>query len=219
MQAIGQHCPGVHLTLAEGLSPNLTERVFSGALDFAVVFNPPNDARLNQNPLLEEELFLIGRSDVIGKTSAPVAFADIPQGAVLGLRPVEASRAIIQAQILRNQITPSPRLEIDSLNAMRKALEAGLGCAILARSTVGAELSVGRVHARRIVDPTLTRTLTLITLADHPRTRAFVEVRDVLNHVFDDEIRSGRWPAEAIGRGGRTGRAGHRRPKSRSQVG
>jgi NAD(P)-dependent dehydrogenase (short-subunit alcohol dehydrogenase family) len=50
VQAIGQYCPGVRLTVVEGLSPNLTERLFSGGLDFAVVFNPPDDACLSQDP-------------------------------------------------------------------------------------------------------------------------------------------------------------------------
>ena len=47
-----------------------------------------------------------------------------------------ASRAIIQTQVLRNQITPSETLEVDLLSALRMAIEAGLGCAILSRATV-----------------------------------------------------------------------------------
>jgi LysR family nitrogen assimilation transcriptional regulator len=197
MRAIGTTCPNVHLTISEGLSPFLTEQVLSGGLDFALVFNPSNDARLERDPLLKEELFLIGRPDIIGKSNTPVAFADIPQGTVLGLTP-PTSRAIIQTQILRNQITPSPKLEIDSLNVMRTALGAGLGCAILARSTVGNELLENGIHARRIVDPTIMRDLSLITLAEHPQTRAFLEVRLLVKKVILEEVASGRWPAEVL---------------------
>jgi LysR family nitrogen assimilation transcriptional regulator len=200
MTEIGRCCPDVQLTISEGLSPSLTERVLSGALDFAVVFNPHSDARLVREPLLEEGIFLVGRQQVIGKSSGPIAFADIPQSSVLGLNPVPASRAIIQAQILRNQITPNPRLEIDSLYAMRKALAAGLGCALLARSTVGEELATGRVHARRIIEPTLTRVLFLIALADRPQTRAFIEVKDILVRVISAEVETGRWPAVGVSR-------------------
>jgi LysR family nitrogen assimilation transcriptional regulator len=197
MRSIGEACPKVHLTVSEGLSPNLTDQVLSGALDFALVFNPSNDARLERDPLLKEELFLVGRTEIIGKSTAPVAFADIPQGAVLGLTP-PTSRAIIQPQILRSQITPSAKLEIDSLNVMRIALEAGLGCAILARSTLGMDLFEHRVHARRIVAPTLTRDLHLIMLAEHPQTRAFMEVRQLVKQALADEVKSGRWPAESL---------------------
>ena len=197
MKAVGEACPKVHLTITEGLSPTLTEHVLSGSLDFALVFNPSNDARLERDPLLREELYLIGQTEIIGKSSSPIAFADIPQAAVLGLTP-PTSRAIIQAQILRNQIKPSSTLEIDSLNVMRTALEAGLGCAILARSTVWMDLLEKRVHARPIIDPTLTRDLHLIMLAEHPQTRAFAEVREVLKGVFVEEVNSGRWPAELL---------------------
>ena len=79
------------------------------------------DSKLIREPLLREELFLVGRADVIGPSDTPIAFAKIPQGAVLGLSP-PSSRAIIQAQILRNKITRSPKLEIDSLGLMRRAL-------------------------------------------------------------------------------------------------
>lgn len=195
MQAVGSATPAVHLTLAEGLSPGLTDRLIAGELDFALVFNPPVDARLIREPLLREELFLVGRADVIGSADTPIAFAEIPQGAVLGLIP---SRAIIQAQILRNKVTRSPKLEIDSLSLMRRALEAGLGCAILARSTVAADLSDKRIRARQIVKPTITRDLNLIMRSDHPQTRAFTEVRRVLNEVFFQEVVSGRWPAESL---------------------
>ena len=41
----------------------------------------------------------------------------------------------VKLMILRNQIAPSPTLEVDSLIALRQALGEGLGCAIIARST------------------------------------------------------------------------------------
>lgn len=197
MQAVGASCPNVHLTISEGLSPHLTERVLTGVVDLALAFNPSNDARLEREPILREELFLVGRPEVIGKSNSPVRFADIPQGAVLGLTP-PTSRAILQTQFLRGQIKPSPTLEIDSLNIMRTALDAGLGCGILARSTVGADLLRGDVHARRIIEPTLMRDLSLIWLAEHPHTRAFAEVRQILKEVVLEDVRRGRWPAEVL---------------------
>jgi LysR family nitrogen assimilation transcriptional regulator len=195
MREIRASCPEVHLTIVEGLSPNLLDGVFSGAIDLAAVYNPPRDARLASQGMLEEDLYLVGRTDIIGKSSGPVAFADIPQRSVLGLTPVPASRAIIEAQILRDQIVPSPTLEIGSLSALRKALQGGLGCSILARATVATDLAEGRYHARRIVRPTLTRSLHLVALADRPQTRAFTEVRALLSHVILGAVASGEWQA------------------------
>ncbi len=203
MQAVRKHCPGVHLTLSEGLSPTLIGHVLSGAIDLALAYNPPRDTRLVAQTLLDEDLYLVGHPGLIGKSSGPVPFSKIPQGSVLGLNPLPASRAIIQAQILRNQIAPSPTLEVGSLIALRQALEDGLGCAILARSTVLAELEQQRFHARRIVQPTIVRTLAVISLADRPQTRAFVEVRNNVIEVVRAAAGSGRWPTIQKGRRGR----------------
>jgi hypothetical protein len=60
------------------------------------------------------------------------------------------------------------------------------------------ELSEGKVHARGIVKPPLTRTLNLIGLIDHPQTRAFVEVSQILRRVIIDEVIEGPWPAKLI---------------------
>ncbi len=186
------------MTLSDGLSPTMVAHVLSGSIDLALAYNPPKDSRLVSEALLDEDLYLVGHPDLIGKSSSPVAFSDIPQGSVLGLNPVPASRAIIQAHILRNQIEPSPTLEIGSLIALRQALEKGLGCAILARSTVLAELEQKRFHARRIVQPALTRTLAIVSLADRPQTRAFVEVRNTVIDVVRTATKSGRWPTIQI---------------------
>jgi LysR family nitrogen assimilation transcriptional regulator len=195
MQAVQTRCPAVHLTLSEGLSPTLIRLVSSGSLDMALAYNPPKDSRLATEALLAEDMYLVGRPELIGKSSSPIAFSSIPQGKVLGLNPVPASRAIIQTQILRNQIASSPTLEIDSLIALRQALENGLGCAVLARATVREELEQKRLHARRIVRPSVTRTLAVVYLADRPQTRAFLEVRNAIVDVVRAATTSGLWPS------------------------
>ena len=198
MQLVRKNSPGVHLTIVEALSLTLTERVLSGTVDLALGFNPQRDSRLAVEPLLDEDLYLVGQSSLIGRSSGPIAFSAIPQGSVLGLNPLPASRAIIQAHILRNQIVPSATLEIDSLSALRMALEAGLGCAILSRASVLADLAAERYHARRIVDPPMTRSLGLISLAERPQTKAFVEVRKTVVEVVRAAVNEKRWPAKGL---------------------
>jgi LysR family nitrogen assimilation transcriptional regulator len=114
--------------------------------------------------------------------------------------PMPASRAIIQTQVLRNQITPSDTLEVDSLSALRMVLEAGLGCAILSRATVLADLTAEKYHARRIIDPPLTRSCALVSLADRPQTKAFLEVRSTVIEIVRAAVDEGRWPAKGNGR-------------------
>lgn len=200
MKAVRTNAPGVYLTIVEALSPALTERVLSGTLDLALAYNPPRDARLDVELLLEEDLYLVGHPGLIGRSTGPIAFSAIPQRSVLGLTPMPASRAIIQTQVLRNQVIPSETLEVDSLPALRMALEAGLGCAILSRATVLSDLAAEKYYARRIIDPPLTRSLGLIALADRPQTKAFLEVRKTAIEVVRAAVSDKRWPATDHGR-------------------
>jgi LysR family nitrogen assimilation transcriptional regulator len=202
MNAVRKNAPGVHLTVVEALSPALTDRIFSGTVDLALAYNPPKDARLDVEPLHDEELYLVGHPRLVGRASGPIAFSAIPQRSVIGLTPMPASRAIIQTQVLRNQIIPSETLEVDSLLSLRMALEAGLGCAILARATVLSDLTAKKYHARRIIDPPMSRSLALISMADRPQTKAFLEVRMIVSDVVRKAVSERRWPAgKATGKG------------------
>ena len=200
MKTVRKNHPGVHLMIIEALSPALIDRVFSGTVDLALAYNPPRDSRLNTELLHDEDLYLVGHPDLIGRSSSPISFAAIPQRSVLGLTPMPASRAIIQTQVLRNQVIPSETLEVDSLSALRMAIEAGLGCAILSRATVLPDLAAEKYHARRIVDPPLTRSLALVALADRPQTKAFIEVRKTVVEVVRAAVDDRSWPIKGSGR-------------------
>jgi LysR family nitrogen assimilation transcriptional regulator len=198
MSETRRDCPNVRLTVIEGLSPMLFEFLAAGQLDFAVVYNPPSDARFRAVPVLEEELFLVGRPDVIGSGTTPVPLAEIPHGQIIGLSPIKETSAILQSPHLRAMIAPHAFLELGSLNALVKALAAGLGCAILARATVSPQLESGLVHARRIIDPVITRKLWILSLIDRPDTRAVREIGIILHKVLAQAVAAGQWPANMV---------------------
>lgn len=195
MQAVRHNWPRITLSLSEGLSVNLAARVLSGEMDLALVFNPTDDSRFARRPLLVEDMYLIGRPDLIGASAKPIEFAKMPKRPILAPFPSGSLRSLVNDHLLRNQIGAGDTLEIDSLVAMRQALEHGLGCSILSRATVLSSLKEGRLHARRIVEPELSRSLEQISLRDRPRTSAFVEIERVLTETVLAEVGSKRWPA------------------------
>jgi LysR family nitrogen assimilation transcriptional regulator len=195
MQAVRHNWPRITLSLSEGLSVNLAARVLSGEMDLALAFNPTDDSRFARRPLLVEDMYLIGRPDLIGASPKPIAFANLPKRPILAPFPSGSLRSLVNDHLLRNQIGAGDTLEIDSLVAMRQALEHGLGCGILSRATVLSSLKEGRLHSRRIVEPELSRSLEQISLRDRPRTSAFVEIERVLTETVLAEVESKRWPA------------------------
>jgi LysR family transcriptional regulator, nitrogen assimilation regulatory protein len=198
MQETRRRWPDIRLTLVEGLSGGLIERVLSGELDFAVAYNPPPDRRLRSLVVLEEQLYLVGVPSIIGADSGPIPFSAIPAGQILGMNRFQTSRSILASQPLRDIVNPNIFLELDSLNAMRKALAAGLGCSILARATLGDLIASGAIHARRIVEPEITRQLAIISLADRPETRAGQEMAVILQAAIVVAASRSEWPAKLI---------------------
>lgn len=198
MQETRRLWPDIQLTVVEGLSGALIDRVIAGELDFAVAYNPPPDRRLNAVPVLEEHLYLVGLPSIIGAEPGPVPFMKMPSGQILGMNRFHSSRSILDSQPLRDVVSPSIFLELDSLNAMRKALVAGLGCTILAKATVGDLVADGIIHARLIVEPEITRQLTIVSLADRPETRASVEIAAILKSTLTRAVAEGSWPARLV---------------------
>jgi LysR family transcriptional regulator, nitrogen assimilation regulatory protein len=198
MRETRRQWPDIRLTLVEGLSGGLIERVLSGELDFAVAYNPPPDRRLRSVVVLEEQLYLVGVPAIIGAEADPIPFGAIPAGQILGMNRFQTSRSILASQPLRDIVNPNIFLELDSLNAMRKALAAGLGCSILARATVGDLIASGAIHARRIVEPDITRELAIVSLADRPETRASQEMSSILHAMIAAAIAANDWPAKPI---------------------
>ncbi|KGJ08606.1 LysR family transcriptional regulator [Paracoccus versutus] len=198
MQKAAERLPGMHLTIVESVSGNLLAMLLRGEIDLAVAYHPPDDSRFDATPVLNEHLYLIGLPQMIGRQDTPISFEEIPRGKVLALNLVRSSRSIVHSQFLRRQITPHPRLEIESLSALIQAMRASLGCAILARATVAGELVQGHLHARRIKDPELTRTLYLVVRANQPRRRVDDEMRKLISTILADTVAEGRWPGEHL---------------------
>ncbi|MFC3167746.1 LysR family transcriptional regulator [Paracoccus fontiphilus] len=198
MQRAARQLPGMHLSIVESVSGNLLAMMLRGEIDLAVAYQPPDDSRFNARPILNEHLYLVGLPQMIGPENTPIPFDDLPQGKVLALNLVRSSRSIVHSQFLRRQITPHPQLEIESLSALIQAMRAGLGCSILARATVAADLARGSLHARKIIQPELNRSLYLVTPANQPRRRVDDEMAGLVLAVLAEAVAEGRWPGESL---------------------
>ncbi|WP_176244939.1 LysR family transcriptional regulator [Oceanibacterium hippocampi] len=198
MRAMIAEYPKVRLSLFESLSMTAFENLLGGAVDLALAYNPPVDQRVTALPLLEEELFCIGHADLIGDSGAPISFEDfaaLPQILLhLGL----AARAQIDRPALLQQLRGSAIMELNSVNALRKALVEGIGCVIAPRITVRDLLRTGVLQERPIGGPTLTRRLMLLRLAGRPPTILIEATQALLRRLIRAEVESGAWHARLI---------------------
>lgn len=187
--------PDLQLWIAESLSSQALNSLLRGAVDLALLYNPPPSSGIGTTELLTEEMLCIGRPEIIGTTGDPIDFDEVAKLPQLLLRHGDAARAIIEDPALLKRIVRQSRIELISTNMLKQALVEGFGCAIGPRATLETFLRDPALHARRIARPVIRRRLCLAWLTERPLGRAETAVADLVIELVADAIASGRWDA------------------------
>ena len=82
-----------------------------------------------------------------------------------------AIRNLVEAECSRRGVTLDIALEVDAISSLLDLVERGLGHAILSLTAVLGWAKLGRVQARKIVDPTIVSDLVIATSTQRPLTR------------------------------------------------
>ncbi len=199
-QVVRDH-PAVQLALTESLSGTALPHLLASDVDMALIYNPPSDASLRTEPVLEEKMVCVGRPEIIGKTEAPITFAELLELPIILLRQGVSARAIMDDVSLLRKIEARAILHMNSVQAIAGSIEAGLGCVIGTRLFMQDQLQRGTVRARPIIDPELSRTLYLCHLASRPPTFASEAIRRLLLRHVRDAVSRGHWEAQLVAGG------------------
>ncbi|WP_239059805.1 LysR family transcriptional regulator [Ruegeria sp. PrR005] len=190
--------PAVQLALTESLSGAALSHLLAADIDTALVYNPPSDPMIRAEPVLEEKMVCIGRPEIIGDTDSPITYAELLELPIILLRQGVSARAIMDDVTLLKKIETRAVLQMNSVQAIAGAIEAGLGCVIGTSLFMRDQLQRGTVRARSIASPELSRTLYLCHLSSRPHTYASEEMRALLLAHVREAVRSGIWEAQLV---------------------
>lgn len=188
VQKIKSEFPNIALRVIEGFSGHVLEWLISGRIDVAVLYNPPKHPSLLTEPLLEDELFLLGPAwnpDNLEDGPVPIKlFQELPM--ILPSRP-HGLRTLLDAVLANHGVTPKIEMELEAMPSTLLLVEEGAGYTVLPYASVHQ-----LVQKRRIccwpLDPRITRTLLLATSNQRPMTASTrmlirivrTEVRDLI---------------------------------------
>lgn len=198
MQRVISDYPKIGLSLSESLSGSTLMHLMTAEVELALVYNPPSEPRLQTQPVLEERMVCVGRPEIIGDTEAPIRFEELLDKPLILLRQGISARALLDNATLLKKLEGRARFQMNSVNAISGALNAGLGCAIGTRLFMQEALESGRLLARPVVEPELSRTLYLCERTDDPPTFARERIKALLLELVDEAVVSGRWDATSI---------------------
>lgn len=191
-----QH-PGLRLGLIEDLSGTLIEHLIDRDIDLAVVFNAPDDPRIQSTRLFRESICCIGVPELLECVSEPIEFSRVEALPLLLAGQGSNLRGIVQNESLARRLKDSCVAEITSLTAMVKALQAGVGCTLLAASTVQDYLDSGELLARRIISPEISHELHISYLSNADNPGVLDTVVKVIQQQIDLIMQSGRYDLQA----------------------
>ncbi len=213
--ALVQKCraelPNVSLSIVEGMSENLMEWVENDRLDMAFSYNPAAVRGLVCEPMLTEDLCLVGPAGAAlpaaktpvkrGKNSANVdsiAFSDIAELPMILPSPPHGLRSIVDEVANQQEMELKIALEIDSVPATKELVEKDLGYTVLGMGAVKREVESGRLTARTISSPSLSRNMYLAYSSKRPSSKASNAVRQIIRGVVQEGIASGQWAWRAV---------------------
>jgi LysR family transcriptional regulator, low CO2-responsive transcriptional regulator len=132
--------PGIEVSVRVLPCEALLARLVEGMDDLYLLTHPPERTDLIVHPVLPNPFVVLARSDhpLAGAKSTP--FARFAQEPLIMREPGSGTRAVTKRVFAERGLKPSVRVELGCNDAIREAVLAGLGVAVLARYSIGFDL-------------------------------------------------------------------------------
>jgi LysR family nitrogen assimilation transcriptional regulator len=198
MQRVSEQFPKLRLHLSEIFSGATTEQLASSAVDLTLTYNQVPDPRFKFQPILEEEVVLVGRPDVL-KDQSSISFEELLDLPLIILRQGVNTRAVMDDPSLLRRLEDNAQFQMNSIAAIGGSLLSGIGCLVGTEFIVKEHIDAGTLIARPIVNPQLNRVLYVGELSDRPATFAFEAVRQLCIDLTIEAVRAQTWRAVLTG--------------------
>lgn len=168
-----QH-PGVVLHVVSGNTRSISRALARRRLDVALVEGPTHDSRFNVVPWRSDELVIIASpAHPLCRPGATVSKAMLAEHAFVYREEGSGTRDVAEALFEEHGIQPRVALTLDSTEAVKQAVAAGLGVAVVSRAAAADQLALRRVQEVRVEGISFPRQLTILRLAGrHPTAPA-----------------------------------------------
>jgi LysR family nitrogen assimilation transcriptional regulator len=171
-----QQCPLVTLQVMEGFGPQLLDALLTGRLDVAVMTNPPRSRALSLTPLFSEPLVVIAPPGARG-TARSFSVVELSRTPVI----VSAGmRSVIDEQLSSVGAQLRVEAEVDSVEAIRRLVLAGIAVTVMPVSAFHAEIASGSVVAYSVEGANLHRLLVLACPVAKTRSAAIDEIEHIV---------------------------------------
>jgi DNA-binding transcriptional LysR family regulator len=164
--------PGVELVLDVGNAAETQKRLLDAALDFSATEGFVESPALSAEKIFQDQLLAIAPPDhpLLRKS---VVTAKMLEATMFLLRePGSGTREVVERALEKKRIVLQQSMSIGSTEAIKQAVIAGLGVAIVSGMTIQRELVTGALRVISISDLQIDRPILLTTVKGRPLSSA-----------------------------------------------
>ncbi len=158
--------PGIALRVTSGNSRRVARSLAQRRLDVALVEGPVEDPRFEVEPWRDDDLMIIAPPDhPLAKRGRRVSLAALAREPFVMRERGSGTREVAEAAFDAVGLVPSVALILDSTEAVKQAVAAGLGLAAVSRAAAADQLALGRLTELPVSGLSLPRRLSILRLA------------------------------------------------------
>jgi len=156
--ATRRELPSVHVSVVEEMSVVLMDALERDEIDIAFAYDVHERPGLLRVPLLEEELLFVTSAGEPA-SDEPIEFADVIRRPLVLPGQRDVVRRQMDATARRLAIEINVPMDVSSIAAIRSLVAEGDATTVMPFGSAVEDIERGRLRGRRIVNPTLRRTL------------------------------------------------------------
>ena len=189
--------PQTTLHMREGVTSSLQEWLLDKRIDIAILHNPPPLEAFNIRPILTERMWVVGPPalHVAEAKTHPASFRihDLAELPLILPNMAHNNRRLVEHAALEHGVRLRIKIEADSVAFAKAMVERGLGYTILTDAAVREEVARKALTIYPIVRPTLSTTVTIVTLRDGALPKLIQDASDTLRDVCRTLVRNKTW--------------------------
>ena len=185
LESVNRIYPNIRLALVESMSGTLLEWTESGRIDMAVVYDTPGNTPLMVHFLAREKLYLVSSPGAKDALPDVITISEIA-GLELILPAFPQTLRLMVEKAFLDSIGKGPRIliDVDSNHAIKKLVAAGKGHSILSIHSIDDELSRQELAITPIAEPSITRTINLVSNQNRTPDSAVRAVQKVVARLL-----------------------------------
>ena len=176
----GRRYPGIALTLEIANTEVIQQMLREGRLDIALTEGFAEDPELDVAVFAEDELAAIAPPGHPLLAGSPVTAEQFCRQPLILREPGSGTRAVFERALAERGLTATPLMSLGSTEAIKRAVAAGAGLAVVSRLALALELETGRLALLPLSDLSLRRPLHRLTRRGASESRAANAFRALL---------------------------------------